>query len=76
MAAYSAAQNRASQKYRAAKIKRVPLDVPITEYEAFKTACDAQGDKLNTVLREAMQEYVKRYSDAQRVQENKTSESE
>lgn len=58
MSAYSQAQNKASQRYRAAKIKRIPLDVPIDDYNAFKAACDHNGDKVNTVLRQAMENYV------------------
>lgn len=59
MSAYSAAQNKASQKYKAKAVKRIPLDVPLDEYQDFKTACERSGEKINTVLRELMKQYVK-----------------
>lgn len=37
--------------YQTVKVKRVLLD-------DFKAACKARGDKVNTVLREAMENYV------------------
>lgn len=55
---YNENANKASQKYHASHMKRIPLSVPLDEYAAFKSACDSRGDKVNTVLREAMREYV------------------
>jgi len=37
--------------YQTIKVKRVLLD-------DFKAACAARGEKVNTVLREAMEDYV------------------
>lgn len=61
--AYSQAQNKASQKYRAANVKRIPLDVPIEEYNQFKQAADKRKEKINTILRQAMKDYVSRWKD-------------
>jgi len=47
-----------SIQYAKDKIKRIPLNVPIDEYQAFKTACVLRGEKVNTVLREYMKLYA------------------
>lgn len=57
---YSAAQNKASQKYRRENIKRIPLDLQIDEYQDFKAACDLNDEKVNTVLRKMIKEYTER----------------
>lgn len=58
--AVSEAQRRANQKwdsenmaYQTIKVKRALLD-------DFKASCAARGDKVNTVLRQAMEDYTYR----------------
>ena len=45
--------------YQTVKVRRVLLD-------SFKAACAANGDKVNTVLREAMENYVSKKPKAAR----------
>ena len=59
---YNDSANKASQRYHAAKWKRIPLSVPNDEYSAFKAACEARGEKVNTVLRRLMQAYTEENS--------------
>lgn len=54
--AYTEASYRANQKYRAAKIKRIPLDVQIEDYERIKAAADRAGLKVNTYIKEAIEQ--------------------
>ena len=55
------AENMAQQNIR---VKRELLD-------SFKAACAARGDRVNTVLREAMERYVKEYGEqAQKTDDN------
>ena len=58
MAPYNEAQKRASLKCRAASVKRIPLDVPNELYASFRAACDVRGERVNTVLRRAMVDYI------------------
>ena len=44
----------ANMAYQTVKVRRVLLD-------RFKAACAARGDKVNAVLREAMESYVDKY---------------
>ena len=57
---YTEASYRATQKYRAAKIKRIPLDVQTEDYERIKAAADRAGMKVNTYIKEAIEERMKR----------------
>ncbi len=52
---YTEASYRANQKYRAAKIKRIPLDVQVEDYERIKAAADKVGLKVNTYIKEAIE---------------------
>lgn len=52
--AYSEASNKASQRYKAAKIKRIPLDVQIEEYERIKLAAEESKQGVNTYIKEAI----------------------
>lgn len=53
---YSEASKNAAAKYRAAHIKRVPLDMQITEYEQLKAAADARGERVNEYIKNAIRE--------------------
>lgn len=58
--AYNEAANRASQKYKRDNIKRVPLDMQITEYERLKAVADSQGEKVNEYIKRAIRERMER----------------
>lgn len=56
--AVSEAQRRANQKWDAENMAYQTVKVKKTLLEDFKAACAARGDKVNTVLRQAMEEYT------------------
>jgi len=58
--AYNEAANRAAQKYKRDNIKRVPLDMQITEYERLKAVSDSQGEKVNEYIKRAIRERMER----------------
>lgn len=58
--AYNEAANRAAQKYKRDNIKRVPLDMQITEYERLKAVADSQGEKVNEYIKRAIRERMDR----------------
>lgn len=58
--AYNEAANRAAQKYKRDNIKRVPLDMQITEYERLKAVADSQGEKVNEYIKRAIRERMER----------------
>lgn len=58
--AYNEASNRAAQKYKKDNIKRVPLDMQITEYEQLKAVADSQGEKVNEYIKKAIRERMER----------------
>ena len=56
MNAYTQGGYEASKKYKAAKVKRVPLDMQIEDYEKLKAAADAAGEKVNTYIKKAIEQ--------------------
>ena len=58
--AYNEASNRAAQKYKKDNIKRVPLDMQITEYERLKAVADSQGERVNEYIKKAIRERMER----------------
>ena len=52
------ARRRANQKWDAENIAYQTIKVKKTLLEDFKAACAVRGDKVNTVLRQAMEEYT------------------
>ena len=52
------ARRRANQKWDAENMVCQTIKVKKTLLEDFKAACAARGDKVNTVLRQAMEEYT------------------
>lgn len=52
------ARRRANQKWDAGNMVCQTIKVKKTLLEDFKAACAARGDKVNTVLRQAMEEYT------------------
>ena len=58
--AYSESTYKASQKYKANNIKRIPLDVPKEKYETIKTAAEAAGESVNGYIKRAIDERMNR----------------
>lgn len=54
--AYTQASYEASKKYREKNIKRVPLDMQMSEYEALKAAADAAGEAINQYIKTAIRQ--------------------
>ena len=59
---YDAKALAASRKYKEKSIKRVPLDMQLTDYEALKAAAAAAGEPVNTYIKRAIQERIERDS--------------
>ena len=53
---YTKAGGRASIKYHEKKIKRVPLDMQIEDYEKLKAAADAAGERVNEYIKNAIRQ--------------------
>jgi len=58
--AYNDASKKAAQKYKAANIKRIPLDMQISQYEAVQTHAKAHGESVNGFIKRAIQETMVR----------------
>lgn len=58
------AKTRYNLQYAKTKIKRVPLDMQIDDYEALKGAAAAAGEKINTYIKKAITERMERESRA------------
>lgn len=58
--AYNEASYKAAQRYKAAKIKRVPLDMQIAKYEALQAHAAARGESVNGFIKRAIQETMER----------------
>lgn len=61
--AYTDAAYKAAVKYKAENIKRVPLDMQKTEYEALKIAAEACGEKVNQYIKKAIKLRMERNED-------------
>lgn len=48
------AQNRATYKYAKAHLKRVPLDLQLSDYEELKQAAEAAGLSVNGFIKAAI----------------------
>jgi len=57
--AYNESSYKASQKYKANNIKRVPLDMQMSEYEQLKTAADEAGESVNGFIKIAIKNQIK-----------------
>ena len=58
------ARTQAQEKYDAANMAYQTIKVKRELLDNFKAVCAARGDKVNTVLRECMEEYVDKYGNA------------
>lgn len=52
--ATSEAHKRASIKYAKNKLKRIPLDVQLEEYDRIKAAASAAGESVNGYIKKAV----------------------
>lgn len=59
---YSDATKRATYKYHAAKIKRIPLDMQASEYETIKDSASKAGETINGYIKRAIKERQARES--------------
>ncbi|MBP3215486.1 MAG: hypothetical protein J6M58_04570 [Clostridium sp.] len=51
---YTEASKRAAAKYAKKNLKRIPLDVQLSEYDRIKAAADAAGEPVNTYIKNAI----------------------
>lgn len=58
--ALTEAQRKANTKYRAKNIKRVPLDMQLTDYETLKAAAEQAGQTVNGFIKQAIAEKLER----------------
>ena len=58
----------AVKEYRRSKVKRIPLDIPAMLYAEFKETADASGEKINTILRRAIENYIEEHGNENGVQ--------
>lgn len=57
---YNESSYKASVAYKTKNIKRVPLDMQISEYESLKSAAMTRGEKVNEYIKNAIRERMKR----------------
>ena len=55
---YNAKTKQYVYEYKAKNIKRVPLDMQLSEYEELKAAADASGMKVNAFIKQAIKEAI------------------
>lgn len=52
--AYTESSKKASYKYHAANIKRVPLDMQLEDYDRLKAAAESAGESVNGYIKTAI----------------------
>ena len=57
---YNETAYKASQKYKAGNIKRVPLDMQKSVYEEIKAHAEAHSESVNGFIKRAIQETMER----------------
>lgn len=57
--AYTDAQKKATNKYKAKAYKRIPLDVKLEEYDALKKYTERTGESINGFIRRIIKENIK-----------------
>ena len=62
---YTETSYKASQKYKANNIKRVPLDMQLADYEKLRAAASAIGQPINAYIKQAISERMERDNSAQ-----------
>ena len=58
--AYNETAYKASQKYKAGNIKRVPLDMQKSRYEEIKAHAEVRGESVNGFIKRAISETMER----------------
>lgn len=58
--AYDEKTYEASKKYKEKNIKRVPLDMQLSDYEAMKAAADRANEKVNQYIKAAIKQRMER----------------
>lgn len=53
---YNESNKAAALKYKAVKIKRVPLDMQLSDYETLKAAAERAGEPVNTYIKRAIRQ--------------------
>ncbi len=61
--AYNSASSRATAKYKAAHIKRIPLDVQKETYERILEAAATVGESVNGFIKKAVEERIQKLRD-------------
>ena len=64
---YTEAGYKATKKYREQNIKRVPLDMQKSDYDAVKAHAEGRGEAVNKFIKRAIAETMER--DQQKKQE-------
>lgn len=54
----SEAQKKATQKYKEKAWKRIPLDVPIEEYNNLKSYCEKTNESVSGFIRRIIKENI------------------
>lgn len=54
------AHKKAVKEYKAKKIKRVPLDMQLSDYEALKGIAEQTGETINGYIKRAIAERMDR----------------
>lgn len=63
-------------KYKQDKIKRVPLDMQRTQYEALQAHAEARGESVNGFIKRAISEAMERDNAAQGATEGRADAKE
>ena len=72
---YNETAYKASQKYKAGNIKRVPLDMQISKYEEVKAHAEARSESVNGFIKRAIQETMDRDNAAPAAPEGLTEDT-
>lgn len=51
---YNESRKQSMMKYAKKNLKRIPLDVQLSEYDRIKAAADAAGEPVNTYIKNAI----------------------
>lgn len=73
---YSETAYKASQKYKAGNIKRVPLDMQKSSYEEIKAHAEAHGESVNGFIKRAISETMERDNAARGAAESRADKDE
>lgn len=57
---YNDVQKRATEKYKKANYKRIPLDVPTAFYDNLKNAADQAGESVNGFIKQSVNERIEK----------------